>query len=163
MAFIRSVAFQAATPAFWPAFFQKCRDESRHSSLKGYATLLALMLPLAASAQSIHGTVTDSGRKALEGVAIRLVHQETNRQRQALTNPQGQFTISNLGPGEYRLEAEREGYARQAREFGLLLNQEATIELALLPGVRRDTVQVTAAPDILRTDSAALGGVVDNR
>src|ERR1035437_2807531 len=63
--------------------------------------LLALLLPLAATAQSVRGTVTDDGRKALEGVAVHLVHQETNRPRQALTDTRGEFTISNLTPGEY--------------------------------------------------------------
>jgi hypothetical protein len=125
--------------------------------------LVCLLLPLAASAQSVRGTVTDAGRKALAGVAVRLVHQETNRQRNALTGPRGEFTISNLAPGEYRIETEREGYARQTRQFDVLLDQDVTIEISLLPGQRKDTVQVTATADVLRTGSAALGGVVDNR
>jgi len=120
--------------------------------------MAALLLPLAASAQSVRGTVTDAGHKALAGAAVRLVHQETNRQRNALTGPRGEFTISNLPPGEYRIEADRDGYTRQARQFDVLLDQDVTIEISLLPGQRRDTVQVTAAADILRTGSAALGG-----
>ena len=60
------------------------------------ATLLAvILLPLAASGQSVRGTVTDAGRKPIEGVAVHLVHQETNRQRNALTGPGGEFTISD--------------------------------------------------------------------
>src|ERR1035441_6990029 len=128
-----------------------------------FVCLLALLLPLAASGQSVRGTVTDAGRKPIQRVAVHLVHQETNRQRNALTGPRGEFTISNLPPGEYRIEAEREGYARQIRQFEALLNQEVTIEISLLPGLRKDTVQVTAVADVLRTGSAALGGVVDNR
>ena len=122
-----------------------------------------LLLPLAAIGQSVRGTVTDAGRKALEGVAVHLIQQETNRPRNALTDPRGEFTISNLAPGEYRIEAERDGYARQVRQFDLLLNQDITIEISLLPGQRKETVQVTAVADVVRTGSAALGGVVDNR
>src|ERR1022692_4854745 len=128
-----------------------------------FLCLLALLLPLAVSGQTIRGTVTDGGRKALEGVAVRLVQQETNRPRQALTDPRGEFTISNLAPGEYRIEAERDGYARQVRQFELLLNQDVTVEISLLAGLRKDTVQVTAVADVLPTGTAALGGVVDNR
>ena len=128
-----------------------------------FLCLLALLLPLAGSGQTIRGTVTDGGRKALEGVAVRLVQQETNRPRQALTDPRGEFTISNLAPGEYRIEAERDGYARQVRQFELLLNQDVTVEISLLAGLRKDTVQVTAVADVLPTGTAALGGVVDNR
>src|ERR1035441_4817290 len=140
------------------------RGRERFSPRHGCFVLLALLLlPLAASGQSVRGTVTDAGRKPIEGVAVHLVHQETNRQRNALTGSRGEFTISSLPPGEYRIEAEREGYARQIRQFEALLNQDVTIEISLLPGQRKDTVQVTAVADVLRTGSAALGGVVDNR
>jgi Carboxypeptidase regulatory-like domain len=129
--------------------------------------LLSLLLPLAATAQSVRGTVTDAGHQVLEGVAVHLVHQETNRPRHALTDPRGEFTISNLSPGEYQIEAERDGYAKQAQKIELLLNQDVTIEIELEilphPGLRKDTVQVTAVADVLRIGSAALGGVVDNR
>src|ERR1017187_9617849 len=124
---------------------------------------LALLLPLVASGQSVRGTVTDDGRKALEGVSVRLVQQETNRARQGLTDARGKFTISLVAPGEYRIEAGREGWARQERQFAVLLDQDVTIEISMLPGQRKDTVQVTAAADVLRTDPAALGGVIDNR
>jgi hypothetical protein len=125
--------------------------------------LLGLLLPLAASGQSVRGTVTDGGRKALAGAAVRLIHQETNRPRNALTDARGEFTISLLAPGEYRIEAEREGYVRQVRQFEMLVNQDITIEIALLPGQRKDTVEVTDVAGELRMGSAALGGVVDNR
>ncbi len=127
------------------------------------ALLICLLAPVAASGQLVRGRVTDGGRKALDGVAVRLVHQETNRQRNALTDPEGEFTISNLAPGEYRIEVEREGYASQVRQFGLWLNQDVGMEILLLPRQRKDMVQVTAVADVLRTGPAALGGVVDNR
>jgi outer membrane receptor protein involved in Fe transport len=122
-----------------------------------------MLLPLAASGQSVSGAVTDDARQALEGVAVRLIQQATNRQRTALTDARGGFTITSVAPGEYRIEAERAGYAPQRRQFEVLLNQDIAIEIALLPGVRKDTVQVTEVADVLRTGSAALGGVVDNR
>src|ERR1035438_10506801 len=140
---------------------EEAQRKPRASSMT--ALLVCLLLPLAANGQSVSGTVSDAGHKALEGVAVHLVQQETNRQRNALTRPGREFTISNLPPGEYRIEAEREGYARQVRRFEALLNQDVTIEISLLPGLRKDTVQVTAVADVLRTGSAALGGVVDNR
>jgi hypothetical protein len=129
--------------------------------------LLALLLPLAATGQSIRGTVTDAGHQALEGVAVHLVHQETNRPRHALTDPRGEFTISGLAPGDYRIEAERDGYAPQVEKIELLIDQDVAIEIELEillhPGLRKDTVQVTAVADVLRTESMSLGGVVDNR
>ena len=43
------------------------------------------------------------------------------------------------------------------------MNQEARLEIALVAGQRTDTVEVTAARGLLRTESAALGSVVENR
>ena len=132
-------------------------------ALCGRLCLLALLLPHAASGQSIRGTVTDAGHQALEGVAVHLIHRETDRSRQALTDPRGEFTISNLVPGPYQIEAERDGYVGQVQKIELLLNQDVTIEILLHPGLRKDAVQVTDVAEVLRTGSAALGGVVDNR
>ena len=129
----------------------------------GRLWLAALVLPLVANGQSVRGTVTDAEGKALEGVAVRLVQKETNRLRQALSDGRGEFTISNLAPGGYRIHVEREGYPRQVRQIELLLDQDVTVEISLASGQRKDTVQVTAASDVLRTEPAALGGVVDNR
>ncbi len=120
-----------------------------------------------ATAQSvlgtISGTVTDASRVSLAGAPVRLVHLETNRIRATSTDTLGQFTFSNLPPGQYRIEAEHEGYRRHVRQVALSMNQELQVEVPLLPGRRTDTVEVTAAPQILRTDSSSIGGLIENR
>ncbi|HSW50938.1 MAG TPA: carboxypeptidase regulatory-like domain-containing protein, partial [Bryobacteraceae bacterium] len=120
-----------------------------------------------AAAQSvlgtISGTVTDASRAPLAGASVRLVHDETNRIRNFVADTLGEFTASNLPPGEYRVEAEHEGYRRHVRQLTLGMNQELHVEVPLLPGRRTDTVEVTAAPEILRTDSSSLGGLIENR
>jgi outer membrane receptor protein involved in Fe transport len=136
--------------------------------LKGHIILLLLLLlPAAAPAQSIRGAVTgtvaDASRSPISGAMVRLVSLETNRLRDAVTDTLGGFTISNVPPGEYRVEAERDGYRQYVREVTLRLNQEIQIEIPLLAGQRTDTVEVTAAPDLLRTESAGLGGLIENR
>jgi hypothetical protein len=125
--------------------------------------MLALLIPVAASGQTVRGTVTDGWRQALPGVVVSLREVEGERPRAATTDGRGEFTISSLPPGEYRIEAGRDGYASQVRQFELLLNQDVTFEISLVPGQRKDTVQVDAVTDMVRTGAAALGGVVDNR
>ncbi len=129
--------------------------------------LLLLLLPAAAPAQSVRGaitgTVADASGSPISGATVQIVSLETNRLRDAVTDTLGGFTISNLPPGEYRIEAEREGYRRYVREVTLRLNQEIQIEIPLLPGQRTDTIEVTAPAGLLRTESAALGGLIENR
>jgi hypothetical protein len=119
-------------------------------------------LPAAATAQSVRGTVTDASRAALPGAAVQLVHVETNRLRRTVTDALGGFAMSSLPPGDYRIEAEHAGYRKQVRQITLRLNQEVQIEIPLLLGQRTDTVEVTATPEVLRTDSSALGGLIEN-
>ncbi|HSW50948.1 MAG TPA: carboxypeptidase regulatory-like domain-containing protein, partial [Bryobacteraceae bacterium] len=131
------------------------------------ASLLAALLPSLAVAQSvlgaISGTVTDAARAPLAGALVRLVDVGTNRVRSCVADTRGEFTVSSLPPGEYRIEAEHEGYRRHVRQLTLGLNQEIQVDVPLLPGRRTDTVEVRAAPELLRTDSSSLGGLIENR
>ncbi|MCX6621637.1 MAG: carboxypeptidase regulatory-like domain-containing protein [Acidobacteria bacterium] len=132
----------------------------------GVFLALAIALSAAASAQSIGGTVagvvTDAARKQLAGVAIRLVENETGRVRHGVTNAAGEFTISILPPGEYRLEARRQESASQVPPFRLALNQKLRLEIELVALQRTDSVQVTATLGVLRTEPSALGLVIEN-
>ena len=79
------------------------------------AFLIAVLLPAAATAQSVRGTVTDASQAPLAGAAVQLVHVETNRLRRTVTDALGGFAISSLPPGDYRIEAEHEGYRKHVR------------------------------------------------
>ena len=131
------------------------------------AIILAVILATAAQAQSaggtISGVVTDAANQPIANAAIQLTQLETDRRRSAATDAQGGFTLANLAPGEYRIEVEHDGYRKHVQQLAMQLNQETQIEIPLVPGQRTETVQVTAARGLLRTESAALGGVIDNR
>ena len=129
--------------------------------------LMAILVPAAAYTQSVRGLVSgvvrDADRKPLAGAAVVLVQSETDRRRNASTDAAGEFTISNLPPGDYQIEVANEGYQKQARRFTLPLDHEIWIEIQLLPGQRRGTIQVSAVREPLRAQSSALGGLIDNR
>ena len=134
----------------------------------GLAWILSLtLLSVPGRAQSLHGSVsglvTDPSTAPVSGVRIRLVHQETNKTRSAVSDAQGEFVISSLPLGSYRLEAERAGYRKHVQNLVLQINQELRIEVALRLGSVKETVVVTGTPALLRTQSAALGAVIENR
>ena len=129
-------------------------------------TLTLLLLQAAVRAQSIGGTitgvVTDAAYQPISGAPVQLTAEDTNRRRTVVTDPRGGFTISNLPPGQYRIEADREGYRKHVQRLALEVDQELQIEIPLLAGQRTDSVQVTAARGLLRTESAMLGSVIGN-
>jgi outer membrane receptor protein involved in Fe transport len=129
--------------------------------------LAALLFQTAARAQSMGGTitgvVTDANYQPIASATVQLIQVETNRKRNTVTDGQGGFTFAGLAPGQYRIEADGEGYRKNAQQLVLPLNHEMQVEMPLVPGQRTETVQVTAVRGMLRTESAALGGVIDNQ
>jgi hypothetical protein len=112
---------------------------------------------------SIGGEVTDQAKKPLSGASVILVHEETNKKRTAVTGAQGEFLLILLAPGAYRLEVGSPGYRRHVQMLVLDVNQEIRVEVPLLPGKTTEQVNVIATRRPLRTDSAAVGGVIANR
>ncbi len=127
--------------------------------------LLALPAPPAQAQTfrgSIFGLVTSETGNAVASASVALFREETGYERKAATNDEGAFHFVLLTPGEYRLEVERAGFRKHVQTLLLLVNQELRVEVPLLPGQVRETVVVTATRGLLKTESASLGGVIDN-
>ena len=112
---------------------------------------------------SIGGEVTDEVKKPIAGASVVLVQEETNKKRTATTGAQGDFLVTLLAPGAYRLEVDAPGYRRHVQTVLLDVDQEIRIETPLLPGQINEQVTVTATRSLVRPDSPAVGGVIDNR
>ncbi|MEK6324918.1 MAG: TonB-dependent receptor [Acidobacteriota bacterium] len=134
--------------------------------------LLILCLPLVStqfSAQSqthkgsIRGTLTDSSRTPLSNVPIKVVQTDTNESRVTRSGDQGEFAVSALPPGAYRIEVEQTGYKKHSQLTTLQVNQELRLDLSLEVGPISEEIVVTAPQIQLRKDSSAIGTVVENR
>ncbi|HUE22365.1 MAG TPA: TonB-dependent receptor [Bryobacteraceae bacterium] len=132
------------------------------------ASLIAILLAAASlyaqsTRGSIGGQITDAAKKPVTGAAVALVNQETNKKRTAVAGPQGDFLVTLLDPGTYRLQVDAPGYRPHVQDVVLDLDQEIRIEVPLLPGKTTEQVTVSATRSLVRTDSATVGGVIDNR
>jgi hypothetical protein len=134
--------------------------------------MMILLLPLV-SAQfsalgqthrgSIRGTLTDSAATPLTNVVIKLVQAETNETRTTRSGEQGEFTVSALPPGPYRIEVEQTGFKKYSRLATLLVNQELRLDISLEVGPISEELIVTAPESGLRKDSSVMGTVIENR
>src|SRR5690348_10042638 len=112
---------------------------------------------------SVSGTVTDASQKALAGATVTLTDDATNKIRTAETDVRGDFLVTGALPGSYHLAVEKAGYRKYLLPLTLALNQELRVDVPLLAGSRSDAIVVTATRSMVKTDSAALGAVIENR
>ncbi len=130
--------------------------------------LTALCFSLTAFAQnyrgSIRGRVTDPRGASIPGAKLKLVEQDTNETRNAVSDARGDFVISLLRPGSYRLEVEQQGFGKYENTFALQVNQELRLDVVLSVGtVRSDENMIVAPVGVLKHEGASLGAVIDNR
>jgi hypothetical protein len=131
--------------------------------------LIALSVSLAGvlSAQtytgSIRGRVTDPGGLAVAGAAVTVTETNSNTSRKTVTNEVGDYIVSFLKPGDYRLTVAAPGFKEAVQDgLHLQLNQPMTIDARLDIGQVSESVQVSATAVQLNTVSPEIGHVVES-
>ena len=111
----------------------------------------------------ILGTVYDPQRAGIPGATVTVTNLATNISRTVVTDSEGNYVVTPLDPGTYRVIAEVPGFQKTERD-GLVLTvgQSARVELALNLGTLSTEVQVTAESPLLNTESATLSQVISN-
>ena len=110
----------------------------------------------------VRGAIADPGGGHVQGTTVTLTSRETGAQRSAASDARGEFTIASVPPGEYLLKAEHQGFLKYAQTLTMEVNEEIRVEIGLaMAGA--DTIEVTGTAPLVRAESAAMGGVIDNR
>ena len=113
---------------------------------------------------SLLGTVTDTSGAVAANVTVTATNSETGDKRNGATNAAGQYNLTAIPPGRYRLDVERNGFKHwQRADVQVEVLQGVRIDIVLEPGSISETIKVTAESPLLETDNAALGAVVDNK
>jgi hypothetical protein len=138
--------------------------------MKVRLTLCVVWLFVAASAfgqtfyGSIVGTVTDASGSAVPQTNVVLINLGTADRRVMQTDTTGNYQFVNLVPGQYRVEVEKTGFRRFAREPITVEVQSAVrIDVPMQVGDVSQTVEITAQTPLLQTENASLGQVVESR
>jgi hypothetical protein len=108
--------------------------------------------------------IADPSGARVPETTIALTRQETGMQRSAISDARGEFTITAVPPGEYRLEAEHQGFVRYAQTLIVEVDQAQDLRLELgLDAAGKVTVEVAGIAPLVRPESPAMGGVIDHR
>ena len=127
------------------------------------ASLLAVLVPGLASAQSIGGTVTDTTSGVLPGVTVEARSPAIIEQvRTVVTDGAGQYLIVALEPGTYSVTYSLPGFGTLVRE-GIELNTgfTANIDVQLSVGDIEETVTVSGASPVVDLQNVDQRQVVD--
>jgi Carboxypeptidase regulatory-like domain/TonB dependent receptor len=132
------------------------------------AGLIFLVPKVATFAQSTYtaqltGVVSDSGGGVIPGAKVTLTEEATNVATTHLSDGRGIYVFTGLRPSTYSIHVEAPNLASQQRT-GLILavNQQATLDFTLTPGVVAQSVVVTEQAPLLDTGNATLGTDVTN-
>ncbi|HKX26628.1 MAG TPA: carboxypeptidase regulatory-like domain-containing protein [Blastocatellia bacterium] len=113
---------------------------------------------------TILGTVRDKSGSAVAGASVLITATEKGTSQVFTTDAEGNYNAPFLIPGLYRVTVEKVGFKKQVRQGVVLqVDQKARIDLDLEVGDVAETTTVTAIVPLVKTDSADLGTVIDER
>jgi len=130
--------------------------------------LMLLIVAVGVQAQStnaeITGQVNDPTKAVVPGASVTAVNNLTNVKHAVTTNQSGIYVITNLPPGEYRVEIEKKGF-RSIVKPEIVLHVQDRIELnfEMAVGATSETVTVEGGAPLVNTESASVGTVIDRQ
>lgn len=121
------------------------------------ACCLFILVPLSRAqfTSGFQGTITDRTGAVVPGVTIRVTNVDTGVTREVPSSASGVYAVPSLNPGNYRIEAIKEGFVT-AKQESLVLepNVVRKVDFSLEVGSVRNVVDVSAQPTVLETETA---------
>jgi hypothetical protein len=120
-----------------------------------------------ASAQTggeIAGEVRDPSGATAPNATVTVTNTETNVSRSTTTNAAGIYSFPGLTPGMYQVRVALTGFGPVVKTgIELQVQQTARIDFTLAVGQTTQTIEVTANGELLSTENATVGTVIEER
>lgn len=135
------------------------------------AAILGVVMVLVApwlGAQStggrIRGTVSDASGGSVVGAKVTLINEGTNTTRETQTSATGEYLFLEVPVGSYEIDVNQQGFKKYSRKgIVLVLNEIASVDVALQLGGSTEVVEVTGAPPVIDTTTTQLGAVMTDQ
>lgn len=134
-------------------------------SLLAMFLLSAAVVGQTANTGTVTGVVKDEKGGLVPGASVRIVNVGTNAERTVVTTSDGNFEITQLVPGNYRLEIEASGFSKYVQE-PVVVNvlQRTSVNPELKVGNIGEIVNVTGeSAALVETTKTDVGGVIEQR
>jgi Carboxypeptidase regulatory-like domain len=135
----------------------------------GLAALIAsLLFSCAAVAQSndaaITGRIDDPSKALIANATVTVINVDTGGKTATHTNGSGQYALSALVPGNYRIEVDKQGF-QSIIESGVILHTQDIVQFNfhMVLGSSSESVTVNADENNINTTDATVGTVIDRQ
>ncbi len=126
-----------------------------------WLALAALSLSAPSFAQQtesrIIGRVLDQSQAALPGVTITVTSVQTGAVRTTVSESDGSYTITNLGPGGYTVRFELEGFTSKTETVALGVGEIKPADATLGVAALAEQITVSGSAPVLDISSAKIG------
>ena len=106
---------------------------------------------------SVRGDISDFTGAMIPNVDVTITESSTGFSQTHKTNEKGAYGFQQIPPGAYLISAKAPGFNEQTEKIVLLVNQPATVNVALKVGTSTTTVDVTADTSALNAIDATIG------
>lgn len=111
---------------------------------------------------TILGTVKDQSGAVVPNATVILTNQGTNATIQTSTAENGTYVFTPIRIGIYTVSVQFRGFRKETHpNIQVSTQQQVVVDFILTPGETTQTIQVTAAPPALQTESASVGQVMN--
>src|SRR6266704_950831 len=113
----------------------------------------------------ITGTVTDASGAAIPGATIAVKSEKTGEERRVTSNNSGSYSVTNLAPASYSIEAKAPALGpTQYTNIRLAVGQERVVNLILQPAAINQEINVSGGElTAIDTSSARIGANINER
>ena len=138
----------------------------RKSTIATLLTMLALLsAPVWAQSTSstLVGTVSDSTGAVVVGANVTVTNEGTGITVTVKSNESGDYIVANLPAAFYKIRVELKGFqTAEITAVRLMVASTGRANVRLQPGAVEQSINVTAAPPTLTSDTASVANIIDN-
>ena len=119
-------------------------------------------LGLAQFNSAIQGLVSDASKGVIPDATVNVTNVATGITRTAKTSQEGLYRVLSLGPGTYRISAQKQGFAEASREAVVLATGETLrIDFTLQVSAIAEKVTVEEHPPLVETEQGRVSGRIN--
>jgi Carboxypeptidase regulatory-like domain len=131
--------------------------------------IFGLILTISISAQSesgsasLEGTIKDSAGAVVQGATISIKNNEIGLERTAISDSNGNFTVSVLPVGSYTVTTRATGFTEFPITVRLTVGETTPLNVVLAPQGSTILVDVNADSEVVDTEESATGSSISQR